>query len=154
MKTLDEVIEILERQIDKTRIKILDKDLLDSVPDALHYLKHLQDYYEISANGGLLTPEPRSVEIGSGVEIKWHEPNPPLTWDELKQMEGKPVWLEDRAFIDGEEYFDSKWAIVCQVKDKFAMLSIVEGDTCFQKCNYVYDIPGTDHWQAYRKERS
>lgn len=42
MKTLDEVIEILQRQTDKTRIKILDKDLLDSVPDALFYLNEYQ----------------------------------------------------------------------------------------------------------------
>ena len=50
MKTLDEVIEILQRQTDKTRIKILDKDLLDSVPDALYYLKaYKEDRNELTA---------------------------------------------------------------------------------------------------------
>ena len=133
MKTLDEVIKDMENCVYQ------DSDC--SQCPALHYLRLFQKHEE-RVRGQLddLKQE--------------YRPNEPLDWETLKTMEGKPVWVEDRAFIDGEEYFDSKWAVVCQVKDKFAILSIAEGDTCFQKCNYVYDIPGTDHWQAFRKERS
>ena len=33
------------------------------------------------------------------------EENEPLTWDELKQMEGMPVWVESK-------YYDNAWEIV------------------------------------------
>jgi hypothetical protein len=132
MKTLDEVIDELE-----------DEGLF---ADALHYLKHLQDYYEISANGGLLTPEPRSVEIGSGVGIKWHEPNPPLTWDELRQMEGKPVWVEYDDHFPGRKGTKFK---------EWEVIDVIFDDRLVAKGEWDYHKNEMGHvWQAYRKERS
>lgn len=140
MKTLDEVIEQFEKQMEKGQAKILCVGTLDSIPDALHYLEHLKDYYEISANGGLLTPEPLSAEIGSGVEIKWHEPNPPLDWDELRQMEGKPVWLE----WTGEP----SWGFVDYFTEDFIFFDVPHSYLKFE-----IKLKGQT-WQAYRKERS
>lgn len=57
--------------------------------------------------------------------------NPPLTWDELKDMEGKPVWIEGPLITGGPH-----WIIVGP--------------------SHLYDgkIVGYGKtWQAYRKER-
>lgn len=77
MKTLTEVIKDLDRWMDSPDTELT----LDSVSDAWEYLKRLQkieDEYD---------------------ELKdwWaeeHAENVPLSWDELKLMEGKPVWYE------------------------------------------------------------
>jgi len=67
--------------------------------------------------------------------------NPPLTWDELKQMEGKPVWIQE-----GDHGY---WIII----DNFSItsygyhwLNSVEG--CLEK-----EYMGIS-WQAYRKEKN
>lgn len=77
MKTLTEVIKDLDRWMDSPDTELT----LDSVSDAWEYLKRLQkieDEYD---------------------ELKdwWaeeHAENVPLSWYELKLMEGKPVWYE------------------------------------------------------------
>ena len=67
--------------------------------------------------------------------------NPPLTWDELKQMEEKPVWIQE-----GDHGY---WIII----DNFSItsygyhwLNSVEG--CLEK-----EYMGIS-WQAYRKEKN
>ena len=58
--------------------------------------------------------------------------NDPLTWDELKQMEGKPVWVEESAE-------NGLW---------WTYWVIWQGDNAV--------LPEKDYstkWQAYRKER-
>ena len=90
MRTLDEVIKAFELCI-PTKIRCLECPYHengcpdDRKKDALHYLKHLQEYYNMSR--------------------EHHEPNPALTLEQLKQMEGKPVWVE----IDG---YNGYWTIV------------------------------------------
>ena len=77
MKTLDEVIKACEETVsDVDRGVDIEGCYLGATEtrDALHYLKHLQEYYNMSR--------------------EHHEPNPALTWDELRTMEGKPVWVE------------------------------------------------------------
>ena len=142
MKTLDEVIEILERQIDKTRVKILDKDLLDSVPDALHYLKKYRDNYEALSYQVERYQKAQQCEevLKDYIALKQialrqycveAQDNPPLTWDELRQMEGKPVWIEGPFITEGPH-----WIIVGP--------------------SHLYDgkIVGYGKtWQAYRKEK-
>lgn len=65
--------------------------------------------------------------------------NDPLTWDELRQMEGKPVWVE---WYDHKEWFliDSidKKKVVFRAKSGF-------GWHCIRR--------ESETWQAYRKER-
>ena len=60
------------------------------------------------------------------------EDNPPLTWDELKKMEGKPVWVEERAE-------NGLW---------WTYWVIWDGENAV----LPEEKYGTD-WQAYRKER-
>ena len=65
--------------------------------------------------------------------------NLPLTWQELKQMEGKPVWLE---FKDGRKF----WTVILradQIQDGSWML--IDHTDFYTKKD--------DVWQAYRKER-
>lgn len=72
---------------------------------------------------------------------KCQEANSPLTWNELKQMEGKPVWIQE-----GDHGY---WIII----DNFSItsygyhwLNSVEG--CLEK-----EYMGIS-WQAYRKEKN
>lgn len=72
VRTLDDVIKIYERGISEV-------EAYDAVEDALHYLKVLQKMQKA-----------QPVTKGEWDELY----NPPLTWDELRAMEGKPVWVE------------------------------------------------------------
>lgn len=138
MKTLDEVIDNFEKACDLERRcegcsgclgqeNGCPNDGAECVPDALHYLKEYQkieDEYE---------------------ELKdwWaeeHAENEPLSWDELKGMVGKPVWVEgDRG---------NMWIIVGAfprwMPDAFA-------DSVPNIWWKKEDLGKT--WQAYRKER-
>ena len=126
MKTLDEVIKVLEEKLD-----IGGEDAVENCleTDALHYLKHLQEYYEMSR--------------------EHHEPNPALTWSELKQMEGKPVWVE--SYGDITEF--TGWAIVRNALEDRAHFIFSHYDGEF----FTYEMALPDvtfgkEWQAYRKE--
>ena len=66
--------------------------------------------------------------------------NDPLTWNELRQMEGKPVWIEIGNGWKG-------WVIIRKVSDS----GIVSGSDGFIGLETVYGMDTT--WQAYRKER-
>ena len=122
MKTLDEVIKKFELcnsysydMCNSSCPYFDDKCACD--PDALHYLKEYQRYQN--------TPS-RMVHMAMCDE------NNPLTWDELKQMKGKPVWVEESA--DNGLWW-TYWVIW---QDENAVLP-----------EKTY---GTT-WQAYRKER-
>ena len=65
--------------------------------------------------------------------------NDPLTWDELKQMEGKPVWVENK--------FYKKWLIAYQINEN----DIIFDGNGFYTQAFVIDYGKS--WQAYRKER-
>ncbi len=117
MKTLDEVIGFMEE-----RQKTEDWDVRR---DALQYLKW---YKELADD--------------SEAYVKWRE-NPPLTWDELKTMEGKPVWVE------GAEHPETGAWYLIQKVDALVWLRTSYGDwVTLHKPTH-----GTG-WQAYRKERS
>jgi len=129
MKTLDEVIEKLEFA---TRVSfgcVLAKNVeVDDLTDALHYLKIFQAH------------EKRVREQLDDLKEEYR-PNDPLTWDELKSMEGKPVWVEIGNGSKG-------WVIIRKINDN----GIVTGSDGFIGIADVYGEPTT--WQAYRKERS
>lgn len=71
--------------------------------------------------------------------------NPPLTWDELRQMEGQPVWVEYD--IEHEDRTLRTWAIVFTVLDENMSLA----------CSAIkFGVKKSEigqRWQAYRKER-
>lgn len=135
MKTLDEVIKGFECceniDCDNCPYKILFND--DShVPcdqfskdeDALHYLKEFQ-----------------------GLSKMWNDhldkeqENPPLTWDELRTMKGKPVWVEALLY--------KQWAVIAYIGEEYIRF---EGANLYAPECRIY--MGEDNgWQAYRKER-
>ena len=78
------------------------------------------------------------------------EDNPPLTWDELKEMRGLPVWVE---IVDKEAFptLDSRWGIATGPYRNFA-LELVWSQVGLGS---TYELPVRDYgtlWNAYRKE--
>jgi len=156
MKTLDEVI--FEAPYTPTPWEV----------DALHYLKEYRsdklqweadrklwqekglEFEEakqrlIEAAKGFQKAKAEIEEISSDyVALKqwWTEQqvNPPLTWDELKTMEGKPVWVEgDRG---------NMWIIVGSFPRWMPNAFADSVPHIWWKKEYLGKT-----WQAYRKER-
>lgn len=125
MKTLDDVI--FEAPYSPT----------DWAKDALYHLKK----YKRVQN------KIEKIALGNIEDTLDKLDNKPLTWDELKTMEGKPVWVEDHN-DDDEPY--NRWYIVerfiKEQGDEYAVLN----DYYFSR-KYFNDK--TDGWQAYKKER-
>ena len=100
----------------------------DDKEDALNYLK---EYKELSQMWNDRLDKENS--------------NPPLTWDELKAMEGKPVWVEGSHGC----IFDHKsWALVSFMSKDDMKCQL------YNSCEFWIgeEDYGTD-WQAYRKEK-
>ena len=79
-----------------------------------------------------------------------HAENVPLTWQELKQMEGKPVWVEVYEPIDEKTgWHTASWKLIEFINDEYFDVRDSDGEQeCFYKSeNDCYC------WQAYRKER-
>ncbi len=142
MKTLDEVIKAMENcygpdaeccdkcqytKIISTGSICLKCNLED---DALHYLR---EYRKLDSLDVVAFPE---------------DENPALTWNELKTMERKPVWVEI-------ENNDPVWAIpmgISTLGDNERMCMVgAEGGHAIHVEVAKDSING---WQAYRKERS
>lgn len=142
MKPLNEVIKIYERGISEV-------EAYDAVDDALHYLKEYKN-----------TDENYKKAIAHVTEVIDHYEkmvadylsvnNPALTWDELKQMEGKPVWIE------GTHH--KHWCIVKGISRKdlsemeyitLAYLNNKNRIVTYDRRKGNFDVT----WQAYRKER-
>ena len=99
--------------------------------DALHYLKVLQKMQKAQ-------PLEKS---------EWNELyNQPLTWDELKTMEGKPVFVEER-YRNGDLKSSGWWLIDFWNDDQICMRDSAGNPWNEHRSNYGRD------WQAYRKER-
>ena len=130
MKTLDEVIKANECCIHDNRCEDCPYNgiacVVERETDALHYLK---EYKRISA-------KLEKIALGNITETLEKLDNPALTWDELKGMEGKPIWVED------EDCY-SRWEIINGVYDD----GISFGDYFLNKNEFGIV------WQAYRKER-
>ena len=139
MKTLDEVIKANECCNNDNRCEDcpyngLGVCVLEREIDALYYLKEYRDYRTLK----------------EGIEKQKQKLlNPPLTWEELKSMGGKPVWIESSEDI--VKYIG--WTIIRKIWDDRASFIIgdMDGDffveeiTCL-KCTY------DKTWQVYRKE--
>ena len=138
MKTLDEVIKAEEicSQMDadcsKCPYKATAKGWCEEKDrDALFYLK---EYRKLDSLDAVAFPE---------------DDNPPLSWGELKQMEGKPVWVE----ADDGKY--KRWFIVgnffswFEKEDFDAHVNLYRSDGAMEMSKETYG----SYWQAYRKER-
>ena len=129
--------------------------------DALHYLKELRDMTDIPMeyfeSGGTSQNFADTSQITCP---KCHsefvilpEANNPLTWDELKQMEGKPVWVEYNRHLNSKEWRDHSkcWDIINQ----FGTFRNNPEEIMFTEKGFVFEKKGLGlTWQAYRKERS
>ena len=127
MKTLDEVIIGIKEQMG-----LGDPILID----ALHYLK---EYQEIKQH---LACMDRGEIRGNATQVT---NNPPLTWEDLRQMKGKPVWIH---FNNGTK---GHWDIVRDIgriyegEDRDMWMWFYVGD---KKAKTTYG-----KWQAYKKKR-
>lgn len=134
MKTIDEVIKALEYCTGFDFVRCQDcpgysEPDCGVQDDALHYLKAYQ--WQMTNPDG----DHQQLEKCRALLSEFYR-NDPLSWDELRTMEGKPVWVED------EDCY-SKWEIINGVYDD----GISFGDYFLNKDEF-----GTV-WQAYRKER-
>ena len=142
MNTLDEVIKVFE-----TGMLISDKPIDDAFrelnSDALHYLKEYKWNQENPDGDHQQLVKARAL-------LQDMFSNEPLTWQELKQMVGKPVWVE---LLDGVG--DNKnwngWYVISQ------FYPVSETDEHIQFCSYHNLHRAQSNlgktWQAYRKER-
>jgi hypothetical protein len=139
MRTLEEVIKAVEEDLECANESYPEVFYdYDNHKDALHYLK---EYRETKKHLACLDHH----EIrGDNTQVV---NNPPLTWDELKTMEGKPVWVElpnsNRTAwgLNDGIYVDSFFHEIITIKvlhDLWHLDKEQMGKT----------------WQAYRKERS
>ena len=113
------------RTIDEVIAELEDEGLF---ADALHYLR---EYRKLDSLDAIAFPE---------------DDNPPLSWQELKQLEGKPVWVElpkssrkawglnDGTFLDA---FGHEIVTIKVLHDLWHLDKAQMDKT----------------WQAYRKER-
>ena len=146
MKTLDEVIADITKQsgLEIRDVRKPDKDRFwvgrETYNDALHYLKELRNkemFYNQSIDHMLLMINEHEDRVCA--YLAEMRKNDPLTWDELKQMEGKPVWVENK--------FYKKWLIAYQINEN----DIIFDGNGFYTQAFVIDYGKS--WQAYRKER-
>ena len=137
MKTLNDVIDAMERcsiphYFDCKGCPYEDDDAEtgcrpeDRDADVLHYLKVLQKMQRA-----------QPVTKGECDELY----NNPLTWQEIQQMEGKPVWVER-----------PEWK-------EWLLISEIDGDKCeiyFRDKwgnGVIANARNVGYWRAYRKER-
>ena len=122
MYSLDQVIYFLEQ-----RQQTEDWNIRDA---AIAYLK---GYREV-------LPEYAQMKLDA---VK----NDPLTWDDLKQMEGKPVWVEY-----GCDFNQKRWVIIGSFhgrKNEFQYMDVSGG---YPNTFWKKDMGADEYWQAYRKE--
>ena len=139
MKTLDEVIKAIDfcKSGDLSKCKdcpyigTCELDYAVLSDDALHYLKEHKNQQDFYSDGIKRTTE-MIDKCEKTVAEYLAVNNPPLTWAELKAMEGKPVWVEESA---ENGLWWTYWVIWEQE------------NAVLPEKNY-----GTT-WQAYRKER-
>ena len=133
MKTLDEVIELCEKALWCAYLP--QDDTTTTAGLALHYLKEYREKHD-----DIL----RMEEALGYCEIS---DNPPLTWDELKQMEGKPVWVEVYDPIDEKSgWHTAYWTLIEFINGDYICLRDNGGEQqIYQKQSKT--------WQAYRKGR-
>ena len=145
MKTLDEVIKAMENCYGPDaeccdKCQYTKKNSAGSIclkcnleDDALIYLKAYQ-WQMTNPDGDHLQLEKCRALLSDFYQ------NEPLSWDELRQMEGKPVWVE-------ADYFEKGWFLV----DASLVDIWVTGYDCAEHQLRKEDIGVS--WQAYRKER-
>ena len=107
--------------------------------DITHYLK---EYRRVQKRM-------ESIALGSIEETLAKMDNPPITWDELKGMGGKPVWIE---YADDEE--QTGWALIAKNPERPMFGNPKLFTLAREDGKFYLTISGYGkRWQAYRKER-
>ena len=146
MNTIDEVIEAFSEankevccgdcQFNDTESDDIPCEMNDCIfNDALYYLKEYQRYQNTPSRNGHMALVDYFEES---------QKNEPLTWDELKLMEGKPVWVEADSGI-------AEWCLVDRIFDleNDILIGFVSRYGYIERSKNLQDVV----WQAYRKER-
>lgn len=151
MKTLNEVIKAFEY--------IYENDPIAWTygVDALHYLKEYRDVKNAldaerektieaycqwkDAKEKLEAQTSHTMWVDKHFQFEISD-NPPLTWDDLKSMKDKPVWIE--FFFEDGQPFTSDWFLVYSVSESFCDVAGKLG---------ISRLVKNDYWQAYKKER-
>lgn len=133
MKTLDETIKNLEDGLKHLSAILISEETWN---DALHYLKEYQRYQNTPSRNGYMA----LVDY-----FEKSQKNDPLTWDELKAMEGKPVWIEAESLSVGVSPYWKDWYIIKSFSNDEFMY-------CNDGFEWAKEMQG-QLWQAYRKER-
>jgi len=84
----------------------------------------------------------------TGTEEKTGERNEPLTWNELKEMIGKPVWVE---VLSDEIDLSSRWMLVARETKAHSLPLAYTDDIGHWIFGHEDKLGKT--WQAYRKEQ-
>ena len=166
MKTINEVIKAneccthdggLDSRCEDCPYSGIGACILERETDALHYLKQYQEVtstlhkHGIGSVWGITLPNPEKVEGKLDIDeaiVMMNKPshfdkrsdfNPPLTWKELSNMKGKPVWME---FKNGDKF----WIVIYNVG------RLQDGTLMLTDKTEFYTDRGKD-WNAYRRER-
>lgn len=135
MKTIDEVIE--ELQYWDTCHEYPECFYDDEVTrDALNYLKEYKRVQNKIEKIALSNIEDTLDKLD----------NKPLTWDELKLMEGSPVWVEWVEVVIGGSYSIRDWFLIEWIDNNNHDAIIRD-----RHGNQILYRDGSD-WQIYRKE--
>ena len=147
MKTLDEVIDYCEGK--QTCGEWV------GIADALLYLKEyrdskatIADVIERYTQAALWHMD--EVNKFAAQRFVMEYDNPPLTWEQLKQMKGKPVWVEGE---HGCIWNQKAWSLIHLDVENDDIVICVSTDN---DVHYEFAIDKEDYgtvWQAYRKER-
>ena len=135
MKTLDEVIELCEKALWCAYLP--QDDTTTTAGLALYYLREYREMKEHLACLDAVALHGEDTQIVN---------NPPLTWDELKNMPGKPVWVEHEGYTPGWEIVENNGAVRGSAGD-FTGRFVETNMSILRK-----EEQGIT-WQAYRKER-
>ena len=143
MKTLDEAIKAYEccdhgepdSRCEDCPYNGIGACCAERETDALHYLKTIEtteNLYHDAVN-----------KLSKWEDEDWKDRCLPLTWDELKQMEGKPIWME-------QCNTDTKgWLLILRTN-----FDVINCTTRHGNSFYLYKSSYGERWQAYRKENN
>ena len=157
MKTLDEAIEIFEKVVKHDYVWFDENTALmtiETLTDTLQYLQMYRSDMQMYAENQKHWEDELAQKIKDFGDAKERyitrlkeldigTLNEPLTWDELKTMEGKPVWIvpeEEKGYWFVIEFFNNN---PYYGGDRV----IFTNDVVLNRCNLGKT------WQAYRKEK-
>lgn len=104
--------------------------------DADQVIADIKFYNNMDEN----TPTWRSKDVVTLLESAPTPPNDPLTLEQLREMDGKPVWVVNSPTKREEGFFD-EWALVSVRRKNAESVGTI----------YHFENYG-DHWLAYRRK--